>query len=403
MMPMEKDMLAAVLHAKWDPRPEYKPTPRDIEGRLTYLGSMVWRYPELKLERKPIPRIRDDEVLIRVRACGICGSDIHMYEKDEDGYILYPGLTAFPVVIGHEFSGEIVEVGDKAYDAKGKKFEVGEPVCAEEMIWCGYCRACRDGYPNHCVNLQELGFTIDGAHAEYVKVTARHCWSIREIIDRLGEEKGFEAGALVEPTSVAYNAIFERAGGFRPGAYVVVFGAGPIGLAATALAKAAGAAKVIVSEIYDKRLELAKLVGADELINPTRLNEPVENKILELTDGEGADMYVEAAGAFNKTWPTIERCIWEGSKINAKVAAIGRAAGHVPIWFEVLQVRRAQVFGSQGHSGHGIFPSVIRLMASERIDMTRMITARFPLEKAVDAFKLISEHRDEHAKILIKP
>jgi len=400
---MKESMLAATLHAKWNPKPEYKPTPKDVPEKLTYLGGMVWRNPKLKIERKPVPKIEQDEVLIGVRACGICGSDIHMYESTPDGYIKYPGLTAFPVTLGHEFSGEILEVGEKAYDERGKKFKKGSAVCAEEMIWCGYCKPCRDGFPNHCVNLKEIGFSIDGAFAEYIKVGAKHCWSIDELIQKLGPEAGFEAGALVEPTSVSYNAIFERAGGFKPGSYIVIFGAGPIGLAATALVKATGAAKIIVSEVSERRLSLAREVGADCLINPRELDTQVHEKILDLTQGEGADVYVEAAGAFEETWPAIEKTMWEGEKINAKVVAIGRATGHVPLWFETLQVRRGQVYGSQGHAGHGIFSNVIRLMASGKIDMRRIVTRTFPLEQILDAMKNASEYKDLHAKILIKP
>jgi len=399
---MNNDMLAAVLYAKWDPKPEYKPTPKDVEGKLTYLGGLVWRYPELRLERRPIPKIKEDEVLIRVKACGICGSDIHMYESTPDGYILYPGLTAFPCVLGHEFSGEIVKVGEKAYNQWGEKFEVGTPVTAEEMVWCGYCRHCRDGYPNHCINLQEIGFSRDGAFAEYIAVPARVVWEITDIVEEYGEEKGYEAGALVEPTSVAYNGIFERGGGFRPGAYVVIFGAGPIGLAAIALSKAAGAAKVIAVEIAETRQKLAKEMGADFVIDPTKVDS-VSGKILEITNGEGADMYVEAAGAFPKTWPVMEETIWNGEKVNAKVVAIGRAVTHVPVQFEVLQVRRGQIFGAQGHSGHGIFPSVINLMASGRIDMTKIITHRFKLEEALEAMKFASEQKSNIGKVLIKP
>jgi hypothetical protein len=395
-------MLAAVLRAKWEPKKEYKPTPRDIVGKKTYLGGLVWRYPELRLETKPEPKIAEDEVLIRVRACGICGSDVHMYESTPDGYIKYPGLTAFPVTLGHEFSGEIAKVGERAFSPEGKRFEIGMAVTSEEMIWCGTCKPCRDGFPNHCRALEELGFDRDGALAEYVAVPARCCWPIGGLIERFGEEAGYEAGALVEPTSVSYNAMFVRAGGLSPGAFVVIFGAGPIGLSAVALAKAAGATKVIVSEISQRRLELAKLVGADELINPLKVDS-VESKILELTEHEGADMYIEAAGAFEATWPTIERVIWQGERINAKIVAIGRAVGHVPLWFEVLQVRRAQIYGSQGHSGHGIFPNVVRLMASGKVDLTPIVTQRFKLEKILDAMRLASEKKDEHAKILITP
>lgn len=393
-------MLAARIHTEWDPKPGYEPTPKDVEGERTYIGGQVWKNPQLKLEKIPVPKIDPEEVLIKVKACGICGSDIHMYET-RDGYIKYPGLTAFPCTIGHEFSGRIEKVGRKALSASGRRFKEGDAVTSEEMIWCGRCRECRDGFPNHCRNLEEIGFSRDGALAEYIRVPARTCWSVGEILDNYGEG-GFEAAALVEPLSVAYNALFERAGGFRPGSTVVIFGAGPVGLGAAMLAKASGAIKVIISEPSPARAKLAKVVGADGLINPKKC-EKVHEKILELTSGEGADLYLEAAGAFRSTWPAVEKSVWEGEKINAKISVVGRASGHVPIWFEIPQVRRANIYGVQGHSGHGIFPSVIKLIASKRIDPLRIVTERFPLKKIEKAMKTASERRDEHAKILIKP
>lgn len=97
---MKGGMLSTVLHAEWGPQADYRPTPKDVEGKLTYLGGLAWRNPELRLVRKPIPRIEEEEVLISVSACGICGSDVHMYESTPQGYIKYPGLTAFPVTLG---------------------------------------------------------------------------------------------------------------------------------------------------------------------------------------------------------------------------------------------------------------------------------------------------------------
>jgi len=397
-------MLAAVLYAKWDPKPNYSPTRLDIPGKVAFVGNLVWRYPKLKLEEKPIPEIKEDEVLIKVGACGICGSDIHMYETTPDGYIIYPAYCGFPITPGHEFSGEIIKAGEKALDEKGERFKEGDIVTVEEMHWCGVCKACRDGYPNHCINIQEIGFTEDGGFAEYVKTKAKYCWSIKEIEEAYGSrEAAIEAGALVEPTSVAYNGIFIRAGGFQPGATIVIFGAGPIGLACTSLAKASGAAKIIVVEVFNKRLELAKEVGADYLINPKKIDGEVWEKILELTNGEGADMYIEAAGNIKVTWPNIEKSIWNGMKINSKSLIIGRAESPVPVWFETQMTRRSVIHGSLGHSGHGIFKNVIRLMSSKRIDMRKIITARFKLENIIDAFETISKHRDMHAKILIKP
>src|SRR5206468_7418518 len=133
----------------------------------------------------------------------------------------------------------------------------------------GDCTPCRNGYPNQCERLEEIGFTINGAQADLIAVAAKSCWKINALADRYGSvEWAYEAGALCEPTSVAYNAMFTRAGGFRPGGHVTVFGTGPIGFAAIALARAAGAAKIIAFEVSPMRAELAKKVGADVVLNP---------------------------------------------------------------------------------------------------------------------------------------
>lgn len=133
-------------------------------------GSKIWRYPELKIEETKKPKPDSKDLLIRVKACGVCGSDVHFYETDKEGYMLYPGLTRFPCTIGHEFSGIVEKVGDKVED-----FKVGDMVTSEEMIWCGACTPCRSGLPNHCRNLEEIGFTIDGAMAEYIKLGNSSC------------------------------------------------------------------------------------------------------------------------------------------------------------------------------------------------------------------------------------
>ena len=384
-------MKALVLNAQWDPRPDYPLSDRERETGKAISGYQVWRYPTLEVKEVETPTIKPDQVLIKVKACGVCGSDIHFYETDEDGYILYPGLTRFPTTTGHEFSGQVVEVGSAVQDLK-----VGDMVTAEEMIWCGYCTPCRNGFPNHCANLEEIGFTIPGAFAEYIAVGAKYCWKLNALLDRYGdEEKVYEAGALCEPSSVAYNTIFVRAGGFRPGAYVAVYGAGPIGLAAIAECKAAGAAKIIAFEVSAPRLELARKMGADYAFNPKEVT-PHE-VVMELTEGQGADLHVEAAGVPPLTVPEMEQSL----AINAKIAVVGRAAQRVNMYLEMLQVRRSQVFGSQGHSGHAIFPSVIRLMASGLLDMTPIITSRYDLDGVVEAIIKSGDRTD--GKIMVKP
>jgi len=383
-------MKALVLSAEWVPKPGYVVSEFEKNTGKAITGNSIWRNPKLELKEIPDPKPGPKDVIIKVKACGICGSDIHFYETDKDGYILYPGLTKFPVVIGHEFSGEIVEVGKEVKDLK-----VGDMVTAEEMIWCGECIPCRNGYPNQCKNLEEIGFTINGAMAEYIVIGAKYCWKIDEIAERYGnKDKAFEAGSLVEPTSVAYNGMFVRAGGFKPGSYVAVFGAGPIGLASIALAKAGGASKVFVFEISETRRKLAKEVGADFVYDP---REVVPSEvIMEETKGLGVSMHIESAGAPSKTIPEMEKSL----AIDGKIVQIGRAAERVPIYLEHFQTHASQIFGAQGHSGYGTFQNVINLMASGKIDMTKIITSRFSLDDTLKAMEKAT--RREDGKITIK-
>jgi len=273
---------------------------KDVERKLIYLGSQVWRNSKLSVEEKDVAEIAPTEVLIKVNACGICGSDVHMAQSDEEGYIWYPGLTAFPCALGHEFSGIVAKAGNQAINKRtGKRYTEGEAVTSEEMLWCASCRPCADGYPNHCERLQELGFTCDGAFAEYVKVDARYVWSLEELRGIYSDEDIFLAGSLVEPTSVAYNAVIERGGGIRPGDNVVILGGGPIGLAAVAILKRAGAARIILSEPSRSRADMGKRMGADYLINP--LKENFTEKVLEITEEMGAHQRIYL-GVFVSWW-----------------------------------------------------------------------------------------------------
>ncbi len=384
-------MKGLVLDAKWDPRPDYALSDWEKTTGKAVTGSAIWRHPTLKVQEWPDPQPGPRDVVIAVQACGVCGSDMHFYETDKEGYILYPGLTKFPTILGHEFSGKVVEVGPEV-----ERLRVGDMVTAEEMIWCGHCTPCRNGYPNHCTNLEEIGFTIPGAFANYIALDEKYCWPIDAIAERFGsEEKGYEIGALSEPTSVSYNAMFERAGGFRPGHYVSVFGAGSIGLAAIGLARAAGAGTIVAFEVSKERLELAKQVGADFAYDPREVT-PHE-VLLEHSKGEGFNFHVEAAGAPHLTIPEMEQAL----AINAKIVQIGRAAQRVPMYLEAFQVRRAQAYGAQGHSGHETFPNVIRMVAAGRLDLSPIITAKYPLDETVDAIAKSTTRTD--GKILVKP
>lgn len=388
---MAGTMKGVTLHAEWAPKPGFKLGRKDVNKRQTYLGSQVWRHPELRIEDHPIPKPGPAEVLLEVKATGICGSDVHMAQADKQGYIWYPGLTGFPCILGHETAGVVVDAGKEAFDKITlRKFKGGEKVCTEEMVWCGKCRPCADGWPNHCEKLDEIGFNVNGAFAKYIVLPSRLLWSLEVLEDRYKGNEVFVAGSLVEPTSVAYNAVIERGGGIRAGDNALILGGGPIGMAACAILKRSGAARVIISEPEAGRRKMAKQMGADYVINPTK--EKLAEAVLDLTRGEGAALILEATGLPTVVWPEIEKVVWEGRTLNATVVVVARAEAKVPLTGEVFQVRRARVIGAQGHSGHGTFPRVINCMATG-MDMTPLVTKRIKLNQVPENIVLLRNDR----------
>ncbi len=383
-------MKGLVLDAQWKPKADYVVSEWEKETGKAITGNSIWHNPTLEVREWADPEVGPNDVLLEIQACGVCGSDMHFYETDDQNYILYPGLTKFPTILGHEFSGKVVEMGKNV-----KNLKPGDYVTVEEMIWCGRCTACRNGYPNHCERLEEIGFTIPGAFAKYIAVDEKFCWKVDGILDRYGRDKGLEMAAMTEPTTVAYNGMFERAGGFRPGHFVSVFGSGPIGLAAIGLAEAAGAGMIVAFEISPQRRGLAKKIGADYVYDPREVSP--SQVMMELSKGAGFDFQVEAAGAPHLTVPQMEKAM----AINGKVVQIGRAARTVPMYLETFQVRRGQFFGAQGHSGHETFPNVVRLVASGRLDLSPIITGRFGLDDTVAAIARSTKRAD--GKIMIKP
>lgn len=390
---MNGKMKAVRLYANWNPKPDFKLGPKDIDKKQTYLGSRVWKNPELRIEEINIPKPGRGEVLIEVKACGICGSDVHMAQPDDDGYIWYPGLTGFPCTLGHEVSGIVREAGPDACDKRtNKPFKGGEWICAEEMLWCGQCRPCADGLPNHCERLDEIGFNINGAFAKYIVLPAKVLWSLDSLRKNYNDEDVFKLGSMVEPTSVAYNAVVERGGGIRPGDSVVILGGGPIGLAACAVLKRQGASKVILSEPEECRARIGINLGADYIINPKKEN--FSERLMAITDGMGASLYLEATGLPTIVYPEIEKAIWNGRTLNSTVIVVARAEAKIPVTGEVLQVRRARIVGAQGHSGHGTFPRVIEAMASG-MNMLPMSTKEIKLDDVPENIIMLRTDREE--------
>lgn len=384
-------MLALTLNAEWSPKPEYRLTEREEQTRKIKNGFMVWKNPSISLGQSSDPKPADDEVIIEVAAVGICGSDMHMVEKNSEGYMIYPGYVGAPNILGHEFAGRVVEIGKNVTDLK-----VGDLVAAEEIQWCGYCNACRRGYVNHCENMEELGFTTPGAMAQYIPVRARYCWKLDELADRLGDEReALVMGAMVEPTGVAYQAMFNRLHTWQPGVNVVIFGAGPIGLAALALANAAGAAMTIIFDPSHSRRAIAEKMGATFVLDPTGID--LNEALLHHTYGRGVDFVIEAAGLPHLTLSPLTRSL----AVNATITHIGMGGRPPTLELVHYQQRGVQLAGSLGHAGHGTFQNVIRLMAGGRLDLRPMVSARLPLSDALSAFKRLENRED--AKIILLP
>jgi len=381
-----------VIEAEWAPKNPEELTPKQRDAHWAVYANTAYRNATASLVTLPTPENPGPhEVILRVGACGICGSDVHMFETDSEGYMLLPYHLRAPVVTGHEISGTVVAAGSEVTE-----FAEGDLVAAEEIQWCGRCTPCRGGYWNQCQNVEDLGFTINGGFAEYLKVDAKHCWSLNEVAERYGSaETALEVGATCEPTSVAYEGIFTRAGGFKPGSAVAVFGAGPIGLASVALASAAGASRVFCFETLAGRRKLASDLGATHVYDP--LETPAAEVIAAETHGQGVAMAVEASGNF----PAVMRPAERSLAVGGKLAVIGMDGRPAALNFIDHQLKAASTYGSLGHCGSWDFPNVIALMASGKIDMSLAITRRHPLEKLVDAIEETKNRSD--GKILVKP
>jgi threonine dehydrogenase-like Zn-dependent dehydrogenase len=382
-------MKALLLDGEWNPRSGYVPSERERAEHRAANASQVYRGPTCRVGDIPVPEPGPSEVLVKVKACGVCGSDLHMLQTDADGYMLSADPAKLPVVLGHEFSGVVEALGPGAQGLRP-----GEPVCVESGQWCGHCVPCRAGIFGQCSNLNEHGFSLDGGFTEYVLTKPQYCWSIGSLIVAAKDaDAGFEAGALVEPLSVVYNALFVRAGGFLPGSDVAIFGAGPIGLACIVMARFAGAGTIVALDTVAERRELAVQLGADSSLDPVAIardGQDVADAIRDRTGGAGVAVSIEAAGAGRLTFPVLERAMALGGKI----VQVGVGAGQTPVTMITMQTRNANIYGAMGSSGFGIFPAVIRLIATGRLPASALVTARYPLARVLEAFDRTAERRD---------
>lgn len=376
-------MRAFVLRGDWNPLPGIRLEKRELEDHRAYVSGSVWNNLSCQMEDVPKPQPKEDEVLIRVGACGVCGSDIHAIAAKENGYMEFNCHTRLPVILGHEFAGEIVEVGSKCKS----QYQAGDVIAVEQIHYCGKCHNCRIGLPNCCDNREDIGLSADGAFCEYAIVPEKYIIKINDIAERYGDKiAAFEAGALAEPMSVAYHSIMINARGIRPGANAAVVGAGPIGLSAAALLRASGAAKIFLFDTNPDRLEFAQSMHiVDACLNPLDFdsNNDITGYIMDATDGLGCHVNVEAAGNPGVTYPMIAGIM----SSHAKLIQIGLPGKVPPIDMTPFIYHGTSLYCCSGSAGYDIFPGVLRMFAAGIMDVRNMISGRYPLEqtrKAID-------------------
>jgi len=323
----------------------------------------------LELREVPVPKIEADEVLIEVKAAGICGTDVHV-KHDEFPY--WP-----PVVLGHEFSGVIVKAGA---DVEG--YKVGDRVVAEPHTKaCGKCYLCRTGNIQICSAKRSPGWGIDGAFAKYIKMPER-------LLHRIPEGMSFEEAALVEPLANVVHDVLER-GRVEPEDFVVVMGPGPIGLMAAMVAKAGGARAVMVVGTpgdEEMRLRVAREIGIDHVVNLMK-EDPVA-KTLGLTDGRGADMVVEASGAE----PAINMAV-DLIRKKGRITVIGMT-GKEKIQFAwdkaIFKVCDIMFNLSTSYTS---WDRAISLVANGKVNVRAIISHREPLERWESVFMEVEDQK----------
>ena len=339
---------------------------------------LLTSYMHLELTDMPKPEVGPDDVLVRVRACGICGSDVHGFDGST-------GRRLPPIVMGHEAAGDVVATGERAAD-----LAIGQRVTFDSTIYCGRCFFCARGEVNLCDNREVLGvspgpYRRHGAFAEYVLVP-------RRIVFPLPDSLGYEQAAMIEAVSVALHAV--KISPVAAGDTAVVVGAGMIGLLAVQALKIAGCARVVAVDVEPKRLEMAQKLGADCVFNPTATGVPAA--VLELTGGRGADLAVECVGA-NEPVRTAIASVRKGGA----VTLVGNVAPEIGLPLQSVVTRQIRLQGSCASAGE--YPEVIDLLAAGKIRVDPLISAVAPLEDGAGWFARLYRKEAGLMKVILQP
>ena len=333
---------------------------------------------QLELVDIPTPELSDEAVLVRVSACGICGSDVHGYDGSS-------GRRIPPLVMGHEAAGVVERVGPHA-----KRFHPGDRVTFDSTVFCGQCDYCRRGQINLCDDRQVLGVSCGdyrryGAFAEYVAVPQR-------IVYRLPDSLSFEHAALIEAVSVAVHAVNQTP--LQPQDTAVIVGTGMIGLLIVQSLRAAGCDTIIAVDVDDDRLALAHQFGAAHTLNANQVN-PTE-LVRELTGGAGAQVAMEAVGATATVQMAIESVCKGGA-----VTLVGNLSPTVEIPLQAVVTREIKVAGSCASAGE--YPRCMELMASGAINVAPLISASAPLSEGPEWFDRLYRREPGLMKVVLTP
>jgi L-iditol 2-dehydrogenase len=335
-------------------------------------------YRHLVIEEVDVPTLSPDEVLVRVRACGICGSDVHGMDGSS-------GRRIPPIIMGHEAAGEISAVGSEVRDWK-----VSDRVTFDSTVYCGECWFCRRGQINLCDQRRVLGVSCGdyrrhGAFAEYVAVPQR-------ILYRLPEKLSFEQAAMVEAVSVAVHAVKRMP--LADDATVLVVGTGMIGLLVVQALRAAGQKQIVAVDLDESRLSLAAKMGASRIIqaNDTSLME----KIRTYTGGRGADAAFEVVGL-----PQTVKLAIDSIRKGGSVTLVGNLKPQVELPLQTVVTRELTLLGTCASAGE--YPACLDLIASGKINVTAFISAAAPLEEGAQWFDRLYAGEKGLMKVLLKP
>lgn len=335
-------------------------------------------YKKLVVRDAPDPVAADDEVRIKVEACGICGSDIHGFDGSS-------GRRKPPVIMGHEAAGVVESIGSAVRDV-----EPGLRVTFNPMLSCGECDFCKRGETNLCDSRKVLGvscdeFKRDGAFAEYVTVPARNLYAVPD-------EVSFAHACMTEPVTVATHAINRTP--VKQGDTAVVVGAGMIGLLTLQALKVAGAETVIAVDLAEEKLQVSRDLGAAHTFNPR--NDKVVEAIMDLTNGRGVDVAVEVVGAT----PTLQTAI-DCTRRGGSITLVGNLAPKVEFAMQAAVTRELTLYGSCASNTE--FPDALKLMQSGQIKVDPLITARAKLEECPGWFERLYAAEPGLMKVIVEP